>query len=84
MKLVLAVMMLVGNFAFAADMGDVMSQGNKMVDQAKAKAQDIMAACKEDKVKYCDKYNEIEALKQCLKMNQANLSAGCKASMGLK
>lgn len=84
MKLVLAVMMMVGSSAFALDMPDLNTEGAKVVEQAKAKAKDVMAACKEDKVKYCDKYTELNALKECLKKNKESLSAGCKSSLGLK
>lgn len=84
MKLVLVAMMLVGGSAFAIDMPDMSAQGAKVMEQAKAKVQDVMAACKEDKVKYCEKYTEMNALKECLKKNKESLSAGCKSSLGLK
>lgn len=83
MKMLIAILMFVSVNAFALDMGDLQSQGAKLAEQAKAKAQDVMAACKDDKVKYCEKYNEMGALKECLKQNKDNLSAGCKKSVGL-
>lgn len=84
MKFVLVSLMLVSGSAFAIDMPDLNAEGAKVVEQAKAKAKDVMAACKEDKVKYCDKYTELNALKECLKKNKESLSAGCKSSLGLK
>lgn len=84
MKLVLVTLMLVGSSAFAIDMPDLSAQGAKVMEQAKAKVQDVMAACKEDKVKYCEKYTEMNSLKECLKKNKESLSAGCKSSLGLK
>ena len=84
MKLVLVAMMFVGSSAFALDMPDMSAQGAKVMEQAKAKVQDVMAACKEDKVKYCEKYTEMNALKECLKKNKESLSTGCKSSLGLK
>ncbi|MFM6928940.1 MAG: hypothetical protein ACKOX6_10785 [Bdellovibrio sp.] len=84
MKLVLVALMLVSGSAFAIDMPELNAQGAKVMEQIKAKAQDVMAACKEDKVKYCEKYTELNALKECLKKNKESLSAGCKSSLGLK
>ncbi|UYL10128.1 hypothetical protein B9G69_005990 [Bdellovibrio sp. SKB1291214] len=57
---------------------------SKMMDQAKGKASDIMAACKEDKIKFCDKVTEMNAIKECLKRNKDGLSAGCKSTLGVK
>ncbi|MDG0817027.1 hypothetical protein [Bdellovibrio svalbardensis] len=84
MRSVLVLMMIVGQSAFALDMGDLQNQGSKLAEQAKAKAQVVAAACKEDKVKYCEKYNEMEALKACFNTNKASLSTGCKTSLGMK
>lgn len=82
MKMILVMMMLVGQSAMALDMSDL--QSGKLTEQAKAKAQGVIAACKEDKVKYCDKYTEMNALKECFTKNKASLSEGCKASVGIK
>lgn len=84
MKTLFLALMIFSSSVFAFNVGDLQSQSAKLTEQAKAKAQDVMAACKDDKIKYCDKYTEINALKECLKLNQANLSAPCKASLGLK
>lgn len=59
------------------------SRGSQMMEQGKATAQNVMAACKDEKVRYCEKYNEMEALKSCLSKNKENLSAGCKSSLHL-
>lgn len=84
MKSVFVAMMILGQSAFALDMGALEGQNSKLVEQVKAKAQVVMTACKEDKVKYCDKYNELDALKECFSKNKASLSAGCKSSLSMK
>lgn len=84
MKTIFVVMMICAQSVFALDLGDVQGQGAKLAEQAKAKAQDVMVACKEDKVKHCEKYNKLDALKECLKKNKEALTDGCKASLGLK
>ncbi|WP_413559788.1 hypothetical protein [Bdellovibrio sp. HCB209] len=79
MKIIMVAIMLVGSVA-AAQMPDT----SKMMAQAKSKASDVMAACKEDKIKFCDKVTEMNAIKECLKTNKDGLSAGCKSTLGVK
>ncbi|QLY25910.1 hypothetical protein [Bdellovibrio sp. KM01] len=78
MKMAMVALLLVGGTAMAQ-----MPDTSKMMDQAKGKATDIMAACKEDKIKFCDKVTEMNAIKECLKKNKDGLSAGCKSTLGL-
>ncbi|WP_413291682.1 hypothetical protein ACLSU7_09700 [Bdellovibrio sp. HCB185ZH] len=79
MKIAMVALLLVGSTAIAQ-----MPDTSKMMDQAKGKASDIMAACKEDKIKFCDKVTEMNAIKECLKKNKEGLSAGCKSTLGLQ
>ncbi len=79
MKIALVAMLLIGSSAMAQ-----MPDTSKMMEQAKGKASDIMAACKEDKIKFCDKVTEMNAIKECLKKNKDGLTAGCKSTLGLK
>ncbi|WP_413576885.1 hypothetical protein ACLVWU_02195 [Bdellovibrio sp. HCB290] len=79
MKTVMIAVMLMGGAAWAQ-----MPDTSKMMDQAKNKAADVMAACKEDKIKFCDKVTEMNAIKECLKKNKDGLTAGCKSSLGIK
>ncbi|KYG70353.1 hypothetical protein AZI85_14575 [Bdellovibrio bacteriovorus] len=69
--------------AGAADTDSLKSQSSKLMAQGKAKAQEVMTACKEDKVKHCDKYTEMEALKTCLAKNKESLTPSCRTSLGM-
>ncbi|MEK2689842.1 hypothetical protein [Bdellovibrio sp. GT3] len=79
MKILVIAAMLAGSTAWAQ-----MPDTGKMMDQAKGKAADVMAACKEDKIKFCDKITEMNAIKECLKKNKDGLSDGCKSTLGVK
>lgn len=79
MKFIMVAFMLVGGAAYAQ-----IPDTSKIMEQAKGKAGEIMAACKEDKIKFCDKVTEMNAIKECLKRNRDGLSAGCKSTLGVK
>lgn len=83
MKNLLIALALTAGGAASADMGAL--KGATM-DKAKGAAVEtakkIAAACKEEKVKFC-KDKELDALKACLVENKANLSPGCKSSVGV-
>ena len=56
-------------------MGDLTS---KTMEMGKAKAGEVMAACKDDTTHYCEKMKTADTVKACLKENYSKLSEGCK------
>jgi hypothetical protein len=52
-------------------------------DKALSKGTEVFQACKEEQVKYCKSYTQLDPLKKCLEENKSHLSAKCKAATGL-
>lgn len=50
----------------------------KAMEMGKAKAGEVMVACKEDTAHFCDQMKTAETIKTCLKENYSKLSEGCK------
>ena len=51
--------------------------------EVKTTAVAVVAACKKDKPKFCEKYKTLEEIKSCLKENEDHLSPECKQSLHL-
>lgn len=51
------------------------------VNAAKAKASNVMSACKEDTVSYCKEIKGLDKIKACLKENVDKLTPPCKESV---
>lgn len=76
-SMILAALMTVGFLALAVDMPGK----DKVLNAAKAKATDVMAACKEDTVTYCKEIKGVDKIKACLKENVDKLTPACKDSV---
>ena len=75
------------NFIFVTVLftaGSALAQMPKL-DAMKDLSKQVLEACKEDKskIKGCDSYTELSALKTCLMANKDKLSDKCKASLKL-
>jgi hypothetical protein len=76
LKLVLLVSFIFSQSIFAQNQMNGLT--GKAMAMGKEKAAEVMVACKNDTVQFCEKMKTADTVKACLTENYSKLSDGCK------